>query len=84
MGADYLAGFVFSRALNHLSLNEFQHSLNLIGLYVESDQNAHGTPEQRTAAFRFGAHVSPSFTDDQIRILNENFQANIYGQLAQM
>ena len=81
LGADYLAGFIAGRYLDNSEMGEFAASLRISGLYRESSSEAHGTPTQRTAAFRFGyfasaGHNSGSidaaymdFDDDHIRFL---------------
>jgi hypothetical protein len=82
LGADYLTGIVFGQALSHLELKQFQHNLSLIGLYVERSEAAHGTPDQRTAAFRFGVNVK--FVEDlksDFRFASEYFFDNVYGTI---
>ncbi|MEO5692615.1 MAG: hypothetical protein ABIQ72_05790 [Usitatibacter sp.] len=83
LGADYLTGIVFVQALRDIGYNEFQHNLSLIGLYVELDPNAHGTPSQRTAAFRFGANMKFDEVNRSIHRAHEEFMADVYGQVIQ-
>lgn len=54
LGADFMVGYIFARNLTGTDREEFQHNLSLVGAYVEKWEDAHGTPEQRTAAFRRG------------------------------
>jgi len=81
LGADFLTGIIFSFALKEARLGEFQHNLSLMGLYRDSASKAHGSPTQRTSAFRRGvffnfARVSMSFPR-----ASQEFQANIYGEI---
>jgi hypothetical protein len=84
LGADYLTGVVFSQSLKQVSLNEFQHNLALIGLYVELDANAHGTPSQRVAAFRFGVFQKFDSVHVDMRKASDDFQVNLYGRIIQL
>ena len=52
LGADYLAGLIASRS-GGMKLAQFQANVNLVGRYRESS-DAHGTPVQRSYAFRYG------------------------------
>lgn len=83
LGADFLAGVIFSSSLQTIDINQFQHNLELMGLYVELETDAHGTPAQRTSAFRWGVHLNFDAMNRDIRIVNEDFQANIYGKVVQ-
>lgn len=83
LGADYLTGIVFVQHLSDIGYNEFQHNLSLIGLFVELDATAHGTPAQRTAAFRFGANLKFEEMDRSIRRAYEEFLSDAYGQIVQ-
>lgn len=53
LGADFVVGLVASRS-GIISRPMFQHSVHLIGRYREEAAQAHGSPEQRVSAFRFG------------------------------
>lgn len=82
LGADYLTGLVFSQLQStspRFNTAQFQHSLSLIGLYDESEVEAHGSPEERTAAFRYG-YVNH---DRQSELLSAYayFQANLFAQI---
>jgi hypothetical protein len=83
LAADYLTGIVFSQALRHLDLSEFQQNLSLRGLYYEADLDAHGTPVQRNNAFRLGFRLNFDSMNRDYRKASDDFQANVYGQLVQ-
>ncbi len=55
LAADFMVGYSFARHLKSVSFDQFLENLSLVGLYVEKDIDAHGTPEQRSNAFRIGA-----------------------------
>lgn len=63
LAADFITGVAFKRIQAIDSLNNFQQNIALVGLYKEPREDAHGTWEQRTWAFRRGvfypAHPSP-------------------------
>jgi hypothetical protein len=80
LGADYLAGLAYSRVLNNVSQDTFQHNLSLIGLYREASFNRHGTPAQRTGAFRYGL-IDLMKADKSVERASQNFQANLYVQI---
>jgi hypothetical protein len=82
LGADYLAGLIFSQVLRDTDINQFQHNLSLIGLYVELDADAHGTPSQRVGAFRLG-YINFDAVEPDMRKASRNFQANYYGHVIQ-
>lgn len=77
LAADYLTGVIFQRL--DIDKNEFQHSVELIGRFHEDAFNAHGSPSQRNAAFRYGYFDSKKELDRDIRYFHEKFQNNIYG-----
>jgi len=84
LGADYLAGIIYGGLLENTgraTANEFQNSIDVGGLYYESVMTAHGTPSQRTAAFRLGLIAGPSITD--LHAANAHFQEDEYGQVLQ-
>lgn len=83
LGADFLAGVIFSSSLQNININQFQHNLELMGLYVELEADAHGTPAQRTSAFRWGVHLNFDTMNQDIRKVSDDFQANIYGKVVQ-
>ena len=80
LGADFIAGILFSKLLNGES-SYFLNNLNLIGRYREMDSSAHGTPSQRAAAFRNG-QILPfgEFDNDMVKAYAE-FQENRYGSI---
>ncbi len=54
LGADFIAGYVYSMKFKDRSAKDFQQSLLLVGKYVDAAEDAHGSPPMRTAAFRYG------------------------------
>jgi len=83
LGADFLTGIVFSSSLENNDINEFQHNLMLIGLYREMEEDAHGSPAQRTAAFRFGYFLKNTEVKSNINMAFRYFLDNLYGQIDQ-
>ena len=83
LGADYLTGIIYSNYLKNNNINQFQHHLSLLGQYLELDEDAHGTPSQRSGAFRFGLFFDFTTVDRDIRKASENFQFDVYGQIIQ-
>jgi len=81
LGADFLVGLAFSQALSGVEAAEFQHNMSLLGLFYELDAGAHGTPAQRTAAFRTGVYFKFNEFDSNVRRVSDYFQANLYGPL---
>lgn len=81
LGADFLAGIVFAQALPHLPYKQFQHNIELTGLYVEPNHIAHGTPSDRTTAFRRGAFFKFDGFVKDVRTANTHFRENLYGEL---
>ena len=84
LGADYLAGVIFSNALQNIHVNQFQHNLSLMGRYIELDALAHGTPSQRTAAFRLGVYLNFNDYNRNIRMVSDHFQSDEYGNIVQL
>jgi hypothetical protein len=81
LGADHLMGYIYAKILRHMKINEFQNNMSLIGAYVELDEEAHGTPSQRTNAFRRGVFLPSDRSKRDIRIVNDDFQANGYADI---
>jgi hypothetical protein len=81
LGADFLTGIAFSHFLEQARLGEFQHNLSLIGLYRDSSSEAHGSPMERTAAFRRGVFFTFASVSENFRRASQEFQANIYGEI---
>lgn len=77
LGADFISGIVFARtqAATPAALNSYQQNLKLVGLYKESNEAAHGTWEQRTTAFRFGAFLKPNPKPVNFRDADMKFEA---------
>jgi hypothetical protein len=81
LGADFLTGIVFSYALKEAGLREFQRNLSLIGLYRDSSSNAHGSPGQRTFAFRRGVFFNFANIGMNVPRAIQEFQEIIYGEI---
>lgn len=81
LGADYLTGVVIRNYLNSSNPTQFEHNLQLVGKYRETDTEAHGRPEQRVAAFRYGFHLPFEEFKQDLRLANREFQRNRYGDL---
>jgi len=77
--ADYMAGVIYTRLFSARELKEFEQNLKLTGRYKENAAQAHGTPEQRDVAFRFGVFLR----DDQISIteLRNYFEGDVLGDV---
>jgi hypothetical protein len=81
LGADFLTGIAFSHCLEQAGLGEFQHNLFLKGIYRDSSSEAHGSPVERTAAFRRGVFFTFADVNENFRRASQEFQANIYGDI---
>ncbi len=81
LGADFLAGVIFKNASN-VEAVKFQTTVALMSLYRELDENAHGTPVQRNAAFRSGVYLKFSDFDRDLKKANDEFQQNRYATIA--
>lgn len=80
--ADYLTGMVFSQVLKADSVVAFQHNITFAGMFKEGEYDAHGTPSQRTSAFRMGYYQTLGEDLPDIKTAALHFQANVYGDLA--
>lgn len=78
LGADFIAGLVFQRALQGIDVEAFQHGLALTGLYYESADDGHGSPEARLAAFRWGLNFKLTNDIPDIRAAARNFDEEFY------
>lgn len=78
LGADFLAGVAFRNYIHEGDRGRFQHNLNLIGRYYEDASDAHGTPEQRTGAFRTGYFVRYDELQRNVRAAHDLFQSDYY------
>lgn len=88
LGADYVTGLVLSMlrdteivrgddsTQDRHSAGQFQHSQFLFGEYFPHSAEVHGTPAQRTAAFRYGFTNHDKQTD--ARKAHEHFQDNLF------
>jgi hypothetical protein len=79
LAADYMTGVVSQRLGTTHTPNTFQINLRLVGRYSESTADAHGTPEERVKAFRFGFYDPPEGAD--WRRIHKRFQDNVYGDV---
>lgn len=82
LGADYLTGLAFfslKNASSRFGSGQFHHSPELMGLYKEISADAHGTPSQRAAAFRYG-FVNKDGQND-LRAAHSYFQNNLYADI---
>lgn len=82
LGADFVAGLLYGQLFEKRSLMDLQNNLQLLARYRENSSEAHGTPDQRTNAFRTGYYFHfDQFGSDYGRALI-NFNDAIYGQIA--
>lgn len=54
LGADYLTGIIYKNYLKSDLIKEFQENVELTGSFNVDGEEFHGSPAQRTAAFRYG------------------------------
>ncbi|WP_313223341.1 hypothetical protein [Pseudoxanthomonas mexicana] len=80
--ADYLTGMVLSRTIATRNLALFQHNIVLTGMYKEENYRAHGTPAQRTSAFRMGYFQPIDANVPDLVSAPRYFQENVYDGLA--
>jgi hypothetical protein len=76
LGADFLAGLSLRAALPKQRTRAFQHSLGVTGRYREPTADAHGTPGQRTAAFRNGFFMDLAEHENSVSNASVHFHAN--------
>lgn len=81
LGADFVAGLIFATALKGDDIKDFLLNLRLIGGYHVRDVESHGTPEQRTGAFRRGAFLQYPYNELSIPKSEKYFQENDYANL---
>lgn len=79
--ADYFVGTLFAKYFPDKPLRLFEQDLKLKGLYYESEEMKHGTPEERVTAFRFGAMKLPSKVGNDFRRISAEFQRDVYGEV---
>lgn len=80
LSADFLTGLLFQRFLNRFEMAHFQQNMRLIGRYLDSPDNTHGTPGQRTNAFRSGVYFR---SGNGVADALSEFERNRYGLLMQ-
>ena len=83
LGADYMTGIVAGHYLQGARPKVFQDNLELVGLYREDDSGAHGTPNQRNAAFRLGYFLPSSKFGSQIAQAYQEYDDDGFPFLAQ-
>ena len=81
LGADFVAGLLYATALQGTDIKDFLLNLRLIGGYLARDVESHGTPEQRTGAFRRGAFLQYPYNELSIPKSEKYFQENDYADL---
>ena len=81
LGADFVAGLVFATVLKSADLKDFLLNLNLIGSYRQREVETHGTPDQRSSAFRLGAFLEYPYNELPIRKSEQYFQENDYARV---
>lgn len=81
LGADYLAGILFRSALPGSHRNDFQNHVHLNGLYRESPVRAHGSPVQRTNAFRLGVVGLTEPAGTTLAAASVHFQEDMYARV---
>lgn len=79
LGADFLAGYVIRNYVIGASRADFQTSVALVGDYDDTTGGNHGTPEERTAAFRTGYYYSGAAND--VDAANRYFQRDGFGSI---
>lgn len=85
LGADFVAGIVFSAQFPQLDRSEFQNNVQLAGLYNERGvRDPHGPPSQRVAAFRYGLNFR--FREDvpDVRAATLYFKDVLYADISKM
>ena len=81
LGADFVAGLIFATALKDADIKDFLLNLNLIGSYRRREVETHGTPEQRSSAFRRGAFLKYPYDELPISKSERYFQENDYARI---
>ena len=81
LGADYLAGVMFSAFRGEISTGAFQHSLDLVGSYDDRKVQFYGCPEERTIAFRLGLFSGFSNERADIDRAHRYFQSVEFGTI---
>lgn len=80
LSADFLGGLAFNLSLKHLNKGNFETNLQLVGSYnLEPDD--HGTPEDRTVAFRLGVYRKEPYSDMTIVEAMNYWSLNDYQRL---
>jgi hypothetical protein len=80
LAADFMAGVIFQK-MTSVDSSAYLHGLSVMGLYREENFHAHGSPEERTAAFRRGLHFK--FSDDVTNLDQASlyFHEDVYDEI---
>jgi hypothetical protein len=81
LGADFLTGVIYENYLKQETAIDFQGNLQVMGVYLERENIAHGSPEQRVGAFRFGRNEPLAPTADPLRSAHRKFQSQYFGRV---
>lgn len=81
LGADFVAGLVFTTVLKNADFKDFLLNLNLVGSYRQREVETHGTPDQRSSAFRLGAFYKYPYNELPIGKAEQYFQENDYARV---
>lgn len=84
LGADFVAGIVFTAKFANLDRGEFQNNIQLVGRYDERAAEAHGSPSQRTAAFRYGLNFRFREDVSDVRMAVSYFKDVLYDEVRKM
>lgn len=79
--ADFQTGVLFSNAEHVDDLMTFQGNLHLVGSFDHYSPDFHGTPQQRTDAFRFGVFLRFEDYGGDFGRTGAYFLRDIYGTL---
>lgn len=80
LGADFLAGLAFNELIKNISEHDFETNLQLVGSYL-AIAKSHGTPENRTIAFRRGSNRKEPYRELSITQSLAYWYANDYPRL---
>ena len=80
LAADYMTGIIFSKLFKNMDLKKFEQNILLTGLYLESSELAHGTPDERVSAFRLGVFGKKQKEEMNMSEIELNFQRSLYAK----
>lgn len=84
LGADFIAGIVFTAEFAAVYRGEFENNLQLAGRYDEHPDDAHGTPSQRAAAFRRGLYFHFRQDVPDVHTAAGYFKEVVFDEVAKM